>query len=127
MPIRLLRYAVGLAFIAGFVWLLSLVPYDIFREEKARAMGERMVYATVFNKKTVPDENGPLLVISYRYFDSDGIERIGVANMPEGLWKRIRKGSKVPVFYARSKPELSRVKYMVEPKFQKTLRGWLND
>jgi len=127
LPIRILRVFIGLAFIAGFAWLLSQIPYGIFREERARAMGERMVHAEVFSKRTIPDEDGDLHVISYRYHDSDGIERIGVANMPASLWKRLQKGSRVPVYYARSKPELSRVKYMIEPEFQKKLRIWLRD
>ncbi|WP_147822127.1 DUF3592 domain-containing protein [Salidesulfovibrio onnuriiensis] len=127
LPVRLFRYALGLAFTAGFVWLLTQIPYDIFRQERARAMGERLVHATVFEKKAVPDQDGTLLVISYRYYDLSGVEYIGVANMPEVLWKRLQKGSKVPVYYARSKPQLSRVRYMIEPEFQKRLRDWLRD
>lgn len=127
LPIRILRILTGVAFTAGFIWLLYQIPYDIFREERARAMGERQVSALVFEKKLVEDVDGDLHIISYRYYDSDGVERIGVANMPRDLWKRLQKGSRVPVFYARSLPTLSRVKYMIEPEFQRTLRGWLAD
>lgn len=125
--VRIFRAAVGLAVTIAAIWLISLVPYEMLREERARAFGEIRTTGQVVSKKIQEDDGEPLYLIKYKYFDLDGLRRTGMANMPQRWWKQFRRGSAVTVYFARSRPTLSRIRHMVEPKSQVWLRNWLRD
>jgi hypothetical protein len=123
--VRIMRIALGFAGTALIIWALSSLPYDTFREERIRALGEHSTRGVVFSKRTEPDSDGPLYLITYRYSDMEGIEHVGMANLPRDRWQRLNKGDRIKVFFARANPALSRAQFMIEPAFQIKLRQWI--
>ncbi len=124
--VRTLRIVAGFLATGLIVWALSALPYETFREERIRALGEQVTRGIIFSKRIQPDPDGPLYLVSYRYADTGGIEYIGVANMPQDRWQRMRKGDRLVIFFARANPALARAQYMIEPAFQVKLRQWIH-
>lgn len=122
-----LRILAGCAAIGLIVWLLSLVPYDILREERFRLFGEKhtsgVVLALETNDSAAPENR---FVIRYKFVDQDGYARTATAPLPEDIWSLYRPGNRIDVFYPSAKPELSRVPDEVEPPFQVWLRSVLD-
>lgn len=122
-----MRYLFGTAMIALIIYGLSLIPYEILREERFRLFGEANavgVVTKVMTRETAEDDKR--FVVTYSYVDQDGLPRQATAPVPEKLWKTYHKGSRVHVTYALSHPGLSRIKGEIEPPFQLWLRDVLD-
>lgn len=120
--------AIGLTLL--FLWLLYKVPYQMLREERIRILGETYTSGEVLSKaqsKTTSKYETPWYTITFRYVDDDGYARTARAVMQEEVWRRLQPGSVVQVWFARAKPDLVRVKGMVESEMQVMLRNWLQD
>lgn len=119
-----LRYLVGTVTVAAIIYALSLIPYDILREERFRVFGEASVIGVVTDTVIHGATNGrPQHLIRYTYVDQDGIPRKATAELPQTVWNKYRKGSRIRVIYARSHPSLARVEHEIEPPFQLWLRN----
>lgn len=122
-----MRYLFGIAMIALIIYGLSLIPYEILREERFRLFGEASavgVVTEVMIRETAEQEKR--FVVTYSYVDQDGLPREASAPLPEKVWKSFHKGSRVRVTYALSHPGLSRIKDEIEPPFQLWLRNAIN-
>lgn len=122
-----MRIATGFIVTALICYALSTIPYEILREERTRVLGEQKSKGLIFSKRIEPDADGELHLITFRYADVDGVEHIGMANMPAIRWEQLNRGDLVTIFFARANPTLVRVQYMIEPAFQVKLRNWLKN
>ena len=125
---RISRWIIGLGFAAGFVWLLTQIPYAIIRQERFRMFGETRTMGLVLAKKELPEGfRGARTrwLVGYQYLDKDGFLRQGTAFVPEPEWRALSQGDRVPVWFPDTKPALSRMEGEVEPAFQLWLRHML--
>lgn len=124
---RIVRFGLGIAAVSLIIYVLSILPYDILREERFRIYGESRTTGVVTGVKSVIDpSSSQCFRVEYKFIDDDGYARQGTADMPESKWKLIRPGSRIVVLYVRSRPELVRVEGEIEPPFQVWLRKVLH-
>jgi len=125
---KLLRIVVAVVALAGVFFALYSVPYGVLREERVRMFGERRTSGLVLETftDTGADDPSDRYGIEYKYVDPDGYAHTSFAKLPLDAWRHYRPGSPIPVFYAASRPELSRVAGEIEPEFQLWLREKLN-
>lgn len=127
LPVKLLRILIGLVAIALIVLTLYHVPYDILREERFRLYGEAATNGMVISIRTVAVKaHDERFAIDYKYIDQDGFRREASAAVPYTVWRGVCPGDRIEVFYALSRPGLSRVRGEIEPAFQVWLRDALN-
>lgn len=119
---RIYRVCIGALAIALIVYLLSLIPYDILREERFRLYGEAKTTGVVLETSG----GGDSYQLAYKFVDQDGFARTVVAPVPKDIWQRYHPGNRIYVFYPRSQPGLSRIEGEIEPPFQVWLRNVLN-
>lgn len=119
---RLVRLLAAGAAVALVVTLLSLVPYRVLREERARIFGEEHTMGLVesVRSEAVPGD-GLRFFVDYKYVDRDGLLRWASARVDARAWGRLTPGARLRVSYARSRPELARIPGQEVSAF----RAWL--
>lgn len=121
------RVVIGAMAVMLIVYLLSLVPYDILREERHRLYGESRTTGVVTVVRSDGDpSDGSRFVAEYKYIDEDGYARQAVAPLPQAVWEKLQPGSRIVVMFVRARPHVVRVQGEIEPRFQVWLRGVLN-
>ncbi len=130
LDLGLQKYLKGafIIFLAAlFLWLLYRVPYQVLREERARAMGETMTKALVLEKiqatSNPKDTGGTRYGLIYRYVDSDGFQHTRQGSFPKELWTSVQPGDEIDVLYAKGDSTLSRALDEIEAPFQVWIRG----
>ncbi len=123
---KMIRLCGGTVVVALILYLFSLVPYDILREERHRMYGEVRTTGIVTEVRTDGDPaDGSRFVMGYKYIDEDGFARQADALLPRDVWEKMQPGSLVHVFFVRARPHLARIEGEIEPGFQVWLRGML--
>ncbi len=123
---KAIRIGIGVLGVAAIVYILSLVPYDILREERHRMYGEARTTGIITGVRT--DDvaiAGSRFVAEYKFIDGDGYARQALAPLPRELWDKLQPGSKVQVLFVRPLPHLVRMVGEIEPPFQIWLRSVL--
>lgn len=124
---KYLKTAITIFLAALFLWLLYRVPYQVLREERARAVGEISTQAVVLEKiKAVAnpnDEKGTRYGLIYRYVDSDGFQHTRQGNFTKEFWNDLRPGDEIDVLYAKGDSTLARAVNEIEAPFQIWVRG----
>jgi len=125
---KFLRIVAAALILAAAFLALYNIPYDVLRQERVRLYGERRTSGLVL--ETFTDTGAPSpgdrYGIKYKYVDPDGYAHTAVARLALDDWRQYRPGSPVPVYYAVSWTDLSRIPGEIEPHFQTWLREALN-
>lgn len=118
-----LRRTLGCIAIGAIVWALYSIPYDILRQERARAFGENRTTGLVLTveKNDANQNSDNRYFITYKYIDPDAYAHVAAAPLPYDIWKKFAPGDRVIVFYAKNKPTLARISGQIHPPFQ----NWL--
>ena len=123
-----LRRSLGAITIIAIIWAFYSIPYDILREERFRVFGEERTTGLVLAveaDKTAPNPNDRFY-IKYKYVDPDGFAHTTIAPLPHDIWQKFYPGSRVVVFYARSRTRLARIPGEIQPPFQIWLHNLLH-
>ncbi len=119
-----MRKIIGIVAVAAIIATLSLIPYDILREERARLFGETLTTGLVLETAAYgAAQNDRTFTVHYKYVDGDGFAREATAPMPHDVWTHYRPGSRIKVLFVHSRPGISRVQGELEPPFQVWLRS----
>ncbi|MGE4554426.1 MAG: DUF3592 domain-containing protein [Desulfovibrionaceae bacterium] len=113
---------------AGLLVLLTLIPYDVVRQERLRAFGEIETRGRVEERYQAVDQDGrTLCMLAYAWKDREGRVHLRDAAFGRDWWAALRVGDPITVHYARAQPDLARAQGELEGAFARRLREFLSE